>query len=223
MDQKTNITICCPTRGRPKFAQRMALSALETADNPNQINIKFYLNDDDPHLNEYKQILQNYDIGTDQSTVYSWNQIAETNTSDLYMLAGDDIQFLTPGWDSKFMNCFNIYPDGIFMISFDNGKDNLKTSPHPVVTKQWRQALGWYFPFMFHHWHVDTYTRDLAESVDRYVFFNDITIKAKKITKDDTAKKVRTKGVPKRDKFVYDKMKSCYFSHDVSKLRKAMI
>ena len=89
MDQKTNITICCPTRGRPKFAQRMALSALETADNPNQINIKFYLNDDDPHLNEYKQILQNYDIGTDQSTVYSWNQIAETNNSDLYMLAGD--------------------------------------------------------------------------------------------------------------------------------------
>ena len=223
MDKKTNITICCPTRSRPKLAQRMAITALETADDPDQINIKFYLNDDDPYLQEYKTILQNYDIGGDQSTVFSWNQIAETNNSDLYMLAGDDIQFLTEGWDSKFMQCFIKYPDGIFMISFNNGIDQLKTSPHPVVTQQWRKALGWYFPFMFHHWHVDTYSRDLAESINRYVFFNDITIKAKKITKDPTAQKIRTKGIPMRDKFVYEKMKSCYFSHDVNKLRQAMI
>ena len=223
MDKKTNLTICCPSRGRPKFAQRMALTALETADNPDLIDIKFYLNTDDPTLSEYKHLLQKYDIGPDQSTVYSWNSIAETNNSYLYMLAGDDIQFLTHGWDSKFMNCFTSYPDGIFMISFDNGIDKLRTSPHPVVTEQWRQALGWYFPFMFHHWHVDTYTRDLAQAIDRYVFFEDITIKAKKITKDSTAKKIRTNGIPMRDHFVYDKMKECYFGHDVDKLRKAII
>lgn len=222
MDQKVNITICCPSRGRPEFAHRMENSALQTADNPNQVAVKFYLNNDDPKLAEYCSLVKHYTIGADRSTVYSWNMLAEENNSKLYMLAGDDIQFLTQGWDTKFMQQFNKYPDGIFMISFDDGRDSQQTAPHPVVSKQWRESLGYFFPFVFHHWFVDTYTRELAENIDRYVFLKDVTIKAKKITKDSTAQKVRSKGILDRDKFVYEKMKQCYFEHDVKKLRKAI-
>lgn len=222
MDKKTNITICCPSRGRPHLAQRMCETAFATADHPELVDIKFYLNDDDPELDTYRKVLQNYSVGTDQSTVMSWNLLAESSNSHLYMLAGDDIQFQTHGWDTQFMNQFNMHPDGIFVISFCNGKDNLRTAPHPVVTKQWCDALGYFWPPQFFHWHVDVYTRDLAEAIDRYVYFDDITVKAKKITKDPTAKKIRTKGIPQRDQFVYDKMKQCYFDYDVSKLKQAM-
>lgn len=222
MDQKTHITICCPSRGRPELAQRMQQTALETADNPEHIAIKFYLNNDDPSLAQYRSSISDYIIGDDRPTVFSWNMLAEENNSELYMLAGDDIQFLTQGWDTKFMQQFNKYPDGIFMISFDDGRDNRQTAPHPVVSKQWRKSLGYFFPFVFHHWFVDTYTRELAENIDRYVFLKDVTIKAKKITQDPTAQKVRSKGIPNRDKFVYEKMKQCYFEHDVEKLRKAI-
>ena len=59
MDQKTNITICCPSRGRPELAQRMVLIALKIADDPKLIDIKFYLNNDDPTLPAYQKMLQN--------------------------------------------------------------------------------------------------------------------------------------------------------------------
>ena len=222
MDQKTNITICCPSRGRPELAQRMVLTALETADDPELIDIQFYLNHDDPTLPAYQKMLQNYEIGVDRPTVFSWNKLAEKSNSYLYMLAGDDIQFMTQGWDSKFMSQFQTYPDGIFCISFQNGIDQKRTAPHPVVTQQWYHPLGWYFPFVFHHWCVDTYTKDLAESVGRYIFLDDIEIKAKKITKDDTAKKIRTKGIPQRDDYTYHMMKKCYFETDIQKLQKAL-
>ena len=222
MDQKTNITICCPSRGRPELAQRMALTALETADDPDQVNIQFYLNNDDPELPTYQKLLQNYQVGSDQSPVYSWNQLAEQFDSHLYMLAGDDIQFMTHGWDSRFMQQFDQYPDGVFCISFKNGIDELTTAPHPVVTKQWQKALGFYFPFVFYHWYVDTYTKDLAESVNRYIYLADITVKAKKITKDSTAQKIRTNGIPQRDAYTYQQMKKCYFESDVQKLKKAI-
>lgn len=222
MDQKTNITICCPSRGRPELAERMANTALATADNPDAVNIKFYLNDDDPTLPTYCRLIQNYQIGVDQSPVFSWNQLAEQSTSYLYMLAGDDIQFITKGWDSRFMSQLQQYPDGIFCISFQNGIDNKRTAPHPVVSQQWRNALGYYFPFVFYHWYVDTYTKELAESVDRYIFLDDITIKAKKITKDTTAQKIRTQGIPQRDKYTYHMIKKCYFQTDVQKLKEAI-
>ena len=48
-----------------------------------------------------------------------------------------------------------------------------------------------------------------------------VTIKAKKIF-DNTGEKVRSKGIPDRDKFVFEKMKQCYFDHDVAKLKRAI-
>lgn len=222
MDKKTHITICCPSRGRPSLAQRMSETAFSTADNPEKIDIKFYLNYDDPQLEVYKKVLSNYTIGNDRSTVISWNMLAESSDSYLYMLAGDDIQFQTYGWDTEFMNQFETYPDGIFMISFCNGKDNLKTAPHPVVTRQWYESLGYFWPPQFFHWCVDSYTRDLAEAVNRYIYLDNITVKAKKITDDPTAIKIRTKGIPERDEYVYKKMKQCYFKYDVEKLRKSI-
>ena len=56
MDQETNITLCCPSRGRPDFAKRMQNSAFATAANPENIKVKFYLNKDDPMLKQYDLI-----------------------------------------------------------------------------------------------------------------------------------------------------------------------
>jgi hypothetical protein len=46
-------------------------------------------------------------------------------------------------------------------------------------------------------------------------------IKVKKITEDNTAKRIRTDAVNKRDLWVYEKTKQCYFEYDVAKLIKA--
>ena len=223
MDQETNITLCCPSRGRPDYAKRMQNSAFATAANPENIKVKFYLNKDDPMLKQYDLI--DAEIGVDRSTVMSWNVLAEKERSRMYMLVGDDAEFITTGWDRKFLQQYKKYPDGIFMIGTATGKKHgmiHKTSPHPVITREWREALGYFWPFHFHHWCLDNYTNDLANAVKRYIFMEDVLIKVKKITKDDTAQRIRTESVHERDKWVYEKTKQCYFNHDVEKLRKAI-
>ena len=97
MAQETNITLCCPSRSRPDFAKRMQNSAFATASNPDNIKVKFYLNIDDPMLKQYDVI--DAEVGVDRSTVMSWNILAEKERSRMYMLVGDDAEFITKNWD----------------------------------------------------------------------------------------------------------------------------
>ena len=56
----------------------MEESAYDTAKHPDKIKVKFYLNDDDPSLAQYKKHnLRNIEIGPDRSTVMSWNVLAK--------------------------------------------------------------------------------------------------------------------------------------------------
>ena len=98
----------------------MQNSAFATASNPNNIKVKFYLNKDDPMLKQYDVI--DAEIGVDRSTVMSWNVLAEKERSRMYMLVGDDAEFITTGWDRKFLQQYKKYPDGIFMIGTATGK-----------------------------------------------------------------------------------------------------
>ena len=98
------ISFSCPSRGRPEFAKRLVDTAEENA--KNDIEIMFYHNDDDPSLEKYKDLLEEkyYTIGPNQSTCYSWNQLAFKAKNDVCFLMGDDVQFTTNSWDKEILN-----------------------------------------------------------------------------------------------------------------------
>ena len=107
------ITVLVPSRGRPELARRLRDTWNRTKRMP-KTKIRFYLNDDDPHLNHYKQLInrEEYVIGPDQATCFSWNMLAHHAISrgDQYcMLVGDDAQFETEGWDQRIVNFFENY------------------------------------------------------------------------------------------------------------------
>ena len=70
------ISFSCPSRGRPELAKRLVETAESTA--KHDVEILFYLNDDDPKLAQYKDLLDKkyYTVGPNQSTCYSWNILA---------------------------------------------------------------------------------------------------------------------------------------------------
>jgi hypothetical protein len=225
-----SIAICIPSRGRPEFLERLVTTAKTSATDPNDIIIKYYLNDDDQQLENYKKILDGlvkkfgnsvqYEIGPDRNTVYTWNVIAESLNADYSMLAGDEIQFVTKGWDEKIKNIKKEFPDGIFCVATYDGRKYTKEHrpcTQPIVTKEWYNALGYYWSPMFWHWNVDQYTGDLARSIRRYIYREDILIKMKKL-KDKTGMRNRKTGVFQRDHYVFEKMKKIYFEHDKQKL-----
>ena len=112
------ISILCPSRGRPTLAKRMIDTVYNTVSDPKNIEFLLYLNEDDPTLDDYKKYIdkRHYTIGPNQSTCYSWNQLAEKAKFDILFLAGDDIQFMTKNWDLNIIKVFEKFPGRIPVI-----------------------------------------------------------------------------------------------------------
>ena len=85
------ISFCCPSRGRPKLAKHLIRTASETQKGDTEF--LFYLNDDDPTLEQYRDTIdeKHYTVGPNQSTCLSWNLMAQRAKHDIVMLMGDDV------------------------------------------------------------------------------------------------------------------------------------
>lgn len=235
------ISILCPSRGRPELAQRMIKSIYDTASDHKNIEIKLYLNDDDPRLEKYKELIdeRHYIVGPNQSPAYSWNLLADQAKYDILFLAGDDIQFKTQNWERTFKECFDRYPDKICMVVPWDGKTkdwqkDLPTdqtiidvprgvrigSPHFAVHRNWMKILGYFVPPFFWHFYVDTYTQKCANELERLIFLPQVQVKAKKIF-DDTANNVRKfLNIHNREDYVWKKVRDRHVQADVKELKK---
>jgi hypothetical protein len=233
------ISICCPSRGRPELAQRMIKTAYDTVSNKNKIEFLIYLNDDDPTLEQYKKLLDNkhYIVGPNQSTCFSWNQLAYKSKSDIVMLAGDDIQFETLNWDKEVEKVFDNYKDKICMVvPWDcNVKskgaehkdknypivigDEPIGAPHFFVHRNWINALGYFVPPFFWHWYVDSYTQTVSRKLGRCILLPHVRVRAKKIF-DDTAVNVRKHlNINIRDDYVWSQVNQRHLQTDVDLLK----
>lgn len=233
------ISICCPSRGRPGLASRMVRTALETVSAKKNIEFLFYLNEDDNCLGQYKTLLDPsyYTVGPDQSTCFSWNQLADRAKGDIVFLAGDDIQFLTKDWDLEFEKVFNQYDDKICMVVPWDGngkgkgaehkgktvpvivKDEPIGAPHFAVHKNWIKALGYFAPPFFWHWYVDSYTQTVSRKLDRCILLPYVIVQTKKVF-DDTGVKVRKHlNINTRDDYVWSKIQGRYVEADVNALK----
>lgn len=227
------ICICIPSRGRPKLISNTVSKILNHANDSKKVIVKYYINDDDPDVNEYKSKIEElklrwgdsvqYIIGPDQSPVYSWNLIAENTKADYYMLAGDEIEFKTVGWDDMIYDCKKKFSDGIFVIAAydDRGQHTYDRCTQPFVTKEWATALGYHWNPSFFHWNIDEYTGELCKAIDRFIFLKELVIKCSKI-KDKTGSRLRKPGLFNRDKWVLEKLMKNNFNSDIDKLRKAI-
>ena len=229
------ISFCCPSRGRPELAKRLVDTATSTQQGKTEF--LFYLNDDDPALEKYKDLLdeKHYTVGKNQSTCYSWNQMADKAKHDVVMLMGDDVQIQTQNWDSIIVNEFNRYQDRILMVVPSDGRmkgtlryeideprlwpDEPLPAAHFAVHKNWIKTLGYLAPPFFWHWHVDSYTQKVARKLGRCLYLPTVTFKAKKFF-DETGKQVRTHlNINNRDNFVWDKVRDRHLNADVNALQ----
>lgn len=161
------ISILTPSRSRPALAKRMKDSAFSCPGCT--IDIKFYLNEDDPLLDDYKAFLTptQYIIGPNQSTSFSWNLMAEQATYDILFLVGDDAQFTTHEWGRIVLFAFEQYKDKIACVYPRVPKLSKNKNPHFCLHKNWIKALGFFLPPHFYHWYVDTWINEVAKGINR--------------------------------------------------------
>lgn len=228
------ISFCCPSRGRPSLAKRLIDTA--TATQNGDTEFLFYLNDDDPKLEEYQDLIdqKHYTIGPNQSTCLSWNLMCQKASHDIVMLMGDDVQVQTKDWDKLIADEFDKYKDKILMVVPSDGKpkneelgneiklwsDKPLPAAHFAVHKNWTNTLGFLAPVYFWHWHVDSYTQKVARKLNRCLFLPSVKFKAKKILDDDAGKQIRLNlNIRERDNFVWKKVRDRTLESDVSALR----
>lgn len=214
------ISILCPSRGRPELASNMIKTALATSSS--KIEIKLYLNDDDPQLDKYKELIDEkyYVVGPDQSPAYSWNLLAENARHDILFLVGDDVSFETLGWDNIIVNEFNKYPDKIACIypppeGLSKNKNN-----HFCLHKNWIKVLGYFVPPQFWHWYVDTWTAKIAKQLNRYIRVDSVKLGMIKRVKDETTRRVHRFSLRERDHYLWEKTSERWLKSDVEELQK---
>lgn len=177
------ISVLCPSRGRPELAKKMCDSAFALAGAP--IQVLFYLNDDDPELPKYKELIpsQYLIVGPDRSPAYSWNKLAELARYDILFLMGDDAWFETEDWAIKIGKVFDQYPDKIVFafpsvdgIKWRGGALTKDHCQHFCLHKNWIRTLGYFVPPHFWHWYVDTWFRDVARLIGRHHSIEDVSV-----------------------------------------------
>ena len=193
------ISLLCPTRQRREQFQRMCESAKATAGC--EIEILSVSND---HRDTYTV----FNLPDDIPTVYMWNYLADKAKGKLLMLCADDVIFSTPGWGRALLDHYESLENKIHVYHLlDSRGDN--GTPHPIVTSEWYDTLGYFLPPLFLHWYVDTWTVEIARYNNCFTHMKDYLLIHDKPSDfgnpDNTYQHIRRIGWWQRDKEVNDR------------------
>lgn len=208
----SNITMLCPSHGRPDMASKLAESVIATRSNDSSVTLSVIVDgDDDSGYDERFCYDPGFGIGfewTDMPTIsLAWTEQAfRLSGNRLYRMTNDDEVCLTPGWDKRVIQVANEYPDGIFVLYVHDGFKGEEHCAFPIVSRKWIEVLGYFAPPYFEFGFNDTWIMDLAQRVGRLRYIPDVTIEHRHFTaengyaRDDTTDMNRRDGQAKRDK-----------------------
>ncbi len=171
------ISLVCPTRNRPDNVVAFVESARRRADSPDGIQFVFYVDEDD----------LSFPLGEDAGvTVVRGPRVMLSMMSnvclpaargEILMYAGDDLRFVTEGWDGKVRRCFEEFPDGIVLVHGDDmGQDSRKLATHGFLHRRWVDTVGYFLPPYFPADWTDTWLTELADRIGRRWYLPDLLI-----------------------------------------------
>lgn len=204
-----SIAILCPTRGRPEQCRRMIESVRSTSG-----QAKVFIVTDADSLPDYINSLGTLDIDVYPDmlpTAMKWNSLAmkamATADAKLFMLGSDDMYFDAPGWDKALLDHYNALENKIHVYALADSRDHDGT-PHPIVTREYIEALGYFVPPIFLHWFVDSWTVAIAKSNGCFTHLKDYKLIHDKPSDygvcDETHNRIRQWGWHSRDQWVND-------------------
>lgn len=211
------IAILCPSRKRPKQFDVMVESAKRTSGS----EIEIYLGIDVSEIDDYQNpgFLMIQPDG--MPTVHKWNLLAREAMKDpdnkLFMLGSDDTVFTTPLWDKALIEHYNALENKIHVYALQDSRD-VNGIPHPIVTREYIEAMGWMLPPIFLHWFVDLWTVEIAKANNCFTHMKDYMLEHRKPSDqgrpDETHSRIREWGWHNRDKFVNE---TCQYYLEVLK------
>lgn len=168
------ISLLVPTRGRPMNMHRVWTSALSTANNKEDLEIIFYIDDDDSESIEKFDSMKNNQVkavfGNRICLSQCWNKALEASSGDILWHGGDDNIFRTKGWDDIVRNEFNKYEDKMVFVFGRDGINDGCLGTHGFLHRNWVDVAGYFCPPYFVSDYNDTWFNDVFNDVGRRIF-----------------------------------------------------
>ncbi len=184
MKDKMKMSLLVPTRGRPSNMERMTLSAFNTAEYKDEVEIIFYLDNDDPDSMDMAYKLENHYgeriqtiIGNRIILSQMWNECWNIAKSDIGMHCGDDVVFKTESWDALVFEEFRKEKDKIlFVYGRDGIVDSEDLGTHGFLHRNWVETVGYFVPPYFSWCYNDTWLTEVSRKINRLRFLPNLYI-----------------------------------------------
>ena len=221
-------SLLCPTKGRPYGIRRLIASVYNMTDHLEDVEILFaHDTGDDLARQEIDSSIGKYGALTikrferapsDWINRDFYDYLAEKSEGEFVQAVGDDIVFMTKGWDtilkSKIESYFKTSTDRVLYISIEDSTPppNPKDPPFccfPFLSKEARQVLGFYLHPTVPTWGADQslYWVMANPAVDRVlvvpeVVVDHISYHTKKAPMDATSQSTRQKFLKEPNAYV---------------------
>lgn len=170
------LSLLLPTRQRRSNLLRLAESIVDTATDPDSIELVVYVDNDDPSYNDLLLPMdwtrmegpRVHDDGLVNLSA-KWNQCFASSYGDIIMHCGDDIVMRTQGWDDTVYEAFDATPDKIlFAFGRDGIQDANNFGTHGFIHRRWVEIVGYLFPPLFVSDYNDAFLNDVAKLIGRH-------------------------------------------------------
>lgn len=188
------IALMCPTRNRLNKLLTL-ISSLATTIKGKDVQLVLGVDEDDPVGKYYEYLSNNIPFikvitfknnGKFLGLSTMWNGMAKQIDADIYAMIGDDMMFMTQGWDEQIVEEFKNGPkDKIIMVHCNDGMrgpGNKYAGVPPLcvnffIHKNYISATGYFVEPYMENTHHDTWPQIIFDKLKRTIYRHNILIK----------------------------------------------
>lgn len=188
------ISILCPTRNRPDQLVAMMDSALKMALKPQLIEFCLYIDLDDDSCEKIK-FSENVKIirGPRMWLSSMYNTLITVASGDYFFWSGDDVIFLTFGWDEQLRNGIKSFSSKLGVVHVNDMATSYpqKYATIGMVHRKWVDVFGYIFTPHLRDNGIDFWISNVANQTGRRLYLGEVKVEHRqyrqgKVTIDQT-------------------------------------
>jgi hypothetical protein len=155
--QKPKISLLVPSRERLNLKLTLISSLISSCDDINNIELVFGTDEDDPKKEIIERICNNTSFARSITIKNNgkfiginriWNTLFEQTESDIVGYIGDDMAFMTPGWDTEIIKEFtgdNLPQDKLKLVHcYDRYRQRDEICVNAFTTRKYYDIVGYF-------------------------------------------------------------------------------
>ena len=150
------MALLVPSRERMDGKRDLVASIEATVDNINNVNLYFGIDDNDPTKEEafqlakdhpFVKIIEIHNDGTFPGLGKLWNICLKASNEEIIAMIGDDMIFVTKGWDTKILSEFDSQScpkDNVKMVYCYDGRHGRRMAVNAFIHRRYTEITGYF-------------------------------------------------------------------------------